>query len=190
MQRNAYVPTPARHPIGVSAGWQTRRWYYTPKSRRPYSVRQISPGDRRLLAEFALALGKATPEREVASVRELSDMLFDRVLSDGADKATGFAALEATPNGDRIIGVSAFAPTSLDEASFTIGVDSEHRQEQIGQILLATLIRQVKRVGVRRLSGQMTWSNRPMHLLAQSCGFAVEPVAGDRTQRKLVLSLK
>jgi hypothetical protein len=36
----------------------------------------------------------------------------------------------------------------------------------------------------------MAWSNRPMQLLAQSIGFAVEAVAGDRSRRSLVMSLK
>jgi len=36
----------------------------------------------------------------------------------------------------------------------------------------------------------MLWSNRPMQMLAMSMGFAVEPLARDRTLRRLVLSLK
>ena len=180
-------PSPA---ITTAGGWLARRWYYTPKSRRAYSVRQVAPGDRRLLAEFAMSLGQATTDRELDSVRALSDMIFDRVLAGGNDMAVGFAALEGTAAGDRVIGVAAYAPTSLDDATFAIAVASTFRDEQVGRILLTTLVRHAKKVGIRRLSGEMLWSNRPMQLLAQATGFTVEAVAGDRTRRSLVLTLK
>lgn len=184
------VQPPAHIGLTTAGGWLARRWYYTPKSRRAYSVRQVAPGDRRLLAEFAMSLGQATIDRDLDSVRALSDMVFDRVLAGGNEMAVGFVALEGTAAGDRIIGVSAYAPIGLDDAAFTIAVASTFRDEQVGRILLSTLVRHAKRVGVRRLTGEMLWSNRPMQLLAQSTGFAVEPLAGDRSRRSLVLTLK
>jgi GNAT superfamily N-acetyltransferase len=186
--------SPSRNVHNVASGWLSRRWYYTARSHRAYSVRQISPGDRRLLAEFALQLDHSTAERNgerhADGLRELSDMLFDRVLAGGSDMAVGFAALESTGAGDRIIGVSAYAPSSIDDARFTIAVAATHRGEQVGRILLSTLVRHAKRVGVRTLSGEMVWSNRPMQLLAQALGFAVVPVEGDRNLRRLILGLK
>lgn len=188
--RMAHVSHPAPRTISTAGGWLARRWYYTPKSRRAYSVRQVAPGDRRLLAEFAMSLGQANSDRDPASMRELSDMLFDRVLAGGSDMAVGFAALESTAVGDRVIGVTAYAPATLDEATFTIAVVDAFRDEQVGRTLLSTLIRNAKRVGIRRLGGEMSWSNRPMQLLAQSVGFSVETVPGDRLRRSLVLALK
>lgn len=178
------------HTLSTSGGWLARRWYYTPKSRRAYSVRQVAPGDRRLLAEFALSLGQATPDRDLGTVRELSDMLFDRVLAGGNEMAVAFSALEGTSAGDRVIGVAAYAPAGVDEATFSIAVAAGFRDEQVGRTLLATLVRHAKRVGIRRLGGEMAWSNRPMQLLAQAMGFSVEAVAGDRSRRSLVLTLK
>jgi RimJ/RimL family protein N-acetyltransferase len=185
----AHAPS-ARLAHNVASGWLARRWYYTPKSHRAYSVRQISPGDRRLLAEFALALNQTASERDLTALRDLSDMLFDRVLAGGSDMAVGFAALESTGGGDRIIGVAAYAPGNLDSAGFSIAVASTHRDEQVGRILLSTLIRHAKRVGIRRLAAEMLWSNRPMQVLAQAMGFSVEAVARDRNLRRLVLCLK
>lgn len=176
--------------VTTAGGWLARRWYYTPKTRRAYSVRQVSPGDRRLLAEFATTLGQAAADRELASVGALSDMVFDRVLAGGAHLSVAFAALEGTQAGDRVIGVAAYAPVDADEAAFTIAVASSFRDEQVGRTLLSTLIRHAKRVGIRRLSGEMEWSNRAMQMLAQATGFAIEPVAADRARRKLVLTLK
>jgi GNAT superfamily N-acetyltransferase len=186
----AHTPQTAPHTISTAGGWLARRWYYTPKSRRAYSVRQVAPGDRRLLAEFAMALGQATHDRDLPPVRELSDMIFDRVLAGGSDMAVGFAALEGTAAGDRVIGLSAYAPGTHDEATFTVAVASTYREEQVGRTLLSTLVRHAKRVGIRRLRGEVAWSNRPMQLLAQSTGFAVEAVPGDRTRRSLILTLK
>ena len=60
----------------------------------------------------------------------------------------------------------------------------------MGRTLLATLLRHARRVGVPQLAAEMLWSNRPMQMLAMSMGFAVEPLARDRTLRRLVLSLK
>ena len=163
-----------------------------PKSRRAYSVRQISPGDRRLLAEFALELSRLAPEREVSAVRDITGLLFDRVLAIGAHGAVGFAALESSAAGDRIIGTAAYAPGQPinDSAEFSIAVAAAYRAEQVGTTLLSALVRDARRVGVTRLSAEMLWSNRPMQLLAQSMGFAVEPVARDRNLRRLVLALK
>jgi RimJ/RimL family protein N-acetyltransferase len=153
-------------------------------------VRQISPGDRRLLAEFALALNEAVADRDVKCMRTLTDMLFDRVIVAGCDTAVGFAALESTAAGDRVIGVAAYAPASDDYANFSTAVARSHREEQVGRTLLATLLRHAKRVGVRRLIGEIFWSNRPMQMLAMSMGFSVEPVPRDRNLRRLVLALK
>lgn len=182
----------ARFVQNVSSGWLARRWYYTPKSHRAYSVRQISPGDRRLLAEFVSALTPA--EREAAAVRDLADMLFDRVLAGGPEMSVGFAALESAEaggrGGDRVIGATAYAPLDEDAAMFGVAVAQSHRGEQVGRILLAMLIRHAKRVGVKRLTAVMHWANRPMHALAQSMGFTLEPVPGDREARRLVLGLK
>lgn len=190
MHRTDFAPFHARFPQGAAHTWLARRWYYTPRSHRAYSVRQISPGDRRLLAEFALTLSQHTVDRELACVQELSDMLFERVIAGGVDNAVGFAALENTAAGDRVIGVAAYAPASDERAGFSIAVAHTHREEQVGRILLSTLLLHAKRVRVPRLTGEMHWSNRPMQLLAMSMGFSVEPVARDRNLRRLVLALK
>jgi RimJ/RimL family protein N-acetyltransferase len=172
------------------SAWQSRRWYYTPRTRRAYSVRQISPGDRRLLAEFALTLTRAAHEREVQCLQELTAMLFDRVIVTGSDASVGFAALENTAAGDRVVGVCAYAPDSEQSAAFTIAVASSFREEQVGRTLLSTLLRHAKRVGVPRLTAKMHWSNRPMQMLAMSSGFVIEPLTHDRSHRRLVLALK
>ena len=170
--------------------WLARRWYYTPRTHRAYSVRQISPGDRRLLAEFAVTLTQSSPERGGDDLRELTRLLFDRVIGGGQDGAVGFAALENTAGGDRVIGVSAYAPSSNDSAGFSIAVANSFRDEQVGRTLLSTLLRHAKRVGVPRLEAEMYWSNRAMQVLAMSMGFGVEPVARDRSRRLLVMNLK
>jgi RimJ/RimL family protein N-acetyltransferase len=190
MHRTDTAPIHARFPQGVSIGSLSRRWCYTPRSHRAYSVRQISPGDRRLLAEFALQLSQSTPDRDLPGVRQLSELLFGRVIVPGSDTAVGFAALESTGAGDRVIGAVAYAPTTHDSADFCIGVAQTHREEQVGRTLLATLLRHARRVAVPQLAAEMLWSNRPMQMLAMSMGFTVEPLARDRTLRRLVLSLK
>lgn len=170
--------------------WLARRWYYTPKSRRAYSVRQISPGDRRLLAEFALGLTRAATERELPVVQEMNGLLFDRVISSGRDGAVGFAALENTSGGDRIVAVAAYAPQGKEGADFRVAVAGGYRDEQVGRTLLATLVRHARRAGIPRLFAEMFWSNRPMQMLALSMGFVVEPVPRDRNMRRLVMTLK
>ena len=190
MQRTVAAPFIARFPNVVSSAWLARRWYYTPKSRRAYSVRQISPGDRRLLAEFALSLTRTAPERELAVLQELTGLLFDRVIGNHSDDAVGFAALENTAAGDRVVGIAVYVPTGQDGAEFRVAVAGPYRDEQVGRTLLATLVRHARRAGVPRLAAEMFWSNRPMQMLALSMGFIVEPVARDRNLRRLVLTLK
>ena len=190
MQRTATAPFSTRFPPGVANAWLARRWYYSARTHRPYSVRQIAPGDRRLLAEFALCLSRAAAERERVVLQEITTLLFDRVIGSTQDGAVGFAALENTSAGDRVIGICAYAPSENDCAEFSVAVANSYRDEQVGRTLLATLVRHARRVGVPKLVGRMLWSNRPMQVLAISTGFVIEPVAGDRNQRRLSLSLK
>ena len=190
MQRVALAPFhPARLPEIASGAWLARRWYLTFRTRRSYSVRQVSPGDRRLLAEFMLAVNANATDRERGSLQDLTTMLFDRVIV-GADGATAFVALENVDGADRAIGVCAYVQSGQDGADFAIAVANSHREEQVGRTLLETLLREARRVGVRRLSGEMTWSNRAMHSLAASMGFQVLPLPRDRNYRLLVLELK
>ena len=129
-------------------------------------------------------------ERDQQSLHDLTSILFDRVILAGNDTAVAFAALENTNGGDRVVGVCAYAPTSHEGADFSMAVANSYREEQVGRTLLSTLLRHAKRVGVRRLAGEMYWSNRPMQMLAQSMGFSIEPLQRDRSRRLLVLDLK
>jgi N-acetylglutamate synthase-like GNAT family acetyltransferase len=190
MQRLAMDHDPAaRRPAVMSGAWLARRWYLTFKTRRAYSVRPVSPGDRRLLADFTHELGASASERDRSSVRELTTILLDRVLV-GEDGAMAFVALENTASGDRVIGACAYATESHEGAEFAMAVANSHRQEQVGRTLLLTLLREAKRVGIRRLVGQMHWSNRPMQMLAASMGFQALPSPRDRNARLLVLEIK
>ena len=190
MQRVAFAPLiPPRMPPVINA-WLARRWYLTLKTGRSYSVRQVSPGDRRQLAEFVLELSARNSEREQSALHDLTTMLFERVIGGPNDGALAFAALENTHGSDRVIGVCAYAPASPDGANFVVAVANSYREEQVGRTLLSTMLRQAKRVGVRRLSGEMAWSNRAMQSLATSMGFSVEPLPRDRERRLLVLDLK
>ena len=186
MHRADIASQSARFVQGSAGAWLARRWYYTPRTHRAYSVRQISPGDRRLLAEFALSVTPHSEEDLVA----LTTLLFDRVINDAGDGSVGFVALENTAGGDRVIGVCAYAPSRLESCAFSIAVANSFREEQVGRTLLTTLLRHAKRVGVRRLEGEMTWSNRAMQMLAFSMGFVVETVAKDRNRRSLTLGLR
>ena len=176
----------------MAHAWITRRWYYTPKSRRAYSVRQISPGDRRLLAEFVLGLSRAAPEREQPAVQNHVDDAVRPRDPDGSrtGNSAGLAALESTAAGDRVVGAAAFASNERGGAEFCIAVTNSYRDEQVGRTLLSALIRQARRVAITRLTGEMLWANRPMQMLAISMGFVVEPVPRDRNLRRLVLTLK
>jgi RimJ/RimL family protein N-acetyltransferase len=186
MQRAVIVPSSARFVNGTSGAWLARRWYYTAKTHRAYSVRQVSPGDRRLLAEFAVSVTPHSEDDRVA----LTSLLFEGVVADAEDGSVGFVALENTSAGDRVIGVCAYAPQGHESCAFAIAVANSFREEQVGRTLLSTLLRHAKRVGVRRLEGEMSWSNRAMQMLAFSMGFVVETVATNRSRRRLVLAIR
>jgi RimJ/RimL family protein N-acetyltransferase len=190
MQRVAIAPSVQVRLPPLTNAWLARRWYYTPKSRRAYSVRQVSPGDRRLLAEFVLELTATGCDRDRPAVHDLTTLLFDRVIMAANDGALAFVALENTHGGDRVIGVCAYAPSGHESAEFSVAVANSYREEQVGRTLLSTLLRQAKRVGIRRLSGEMAWSNRAMQVLGTSLGFSVESLQQDRNRRLLVLDLK
>jgi GNAT superfamily N-acetyltransferase len=189
MQRLAVPPSTVARASSTLGFWLARRWYYTPKTHRAYSVRQISPGDRRLLAEFVLTLTRAASERDREDMREFTELLLDRVLG-ATNGSAGFIALENTTTGDRVIGVSAYATSRAGAADFRVAVANSFREEQVGRTLLSTLLQHARRVGVVRLDGEMFWSNRAMQVLATSMGFAISPLQRDRSRRSLVLPLK
>jgi RimJ/RimL family protein N-acetyltransferase len=185
MERAAFAPQNARVTNGTHGAWLARRWYYTCRTHRAYSVRQIAPGDRRLLAEFSLAITPSSPDDMLL----LTTLLFDRVIGESRGSAVGFVALEATAAGDRVVGACAYAPSGSDACTFSIAVANSFRDEQVGRTLLTTLVRHAKRVGVQRLVGEMAWSNRAMQTLARSMGFTVEPLGNDRNRRLVGLRL-
>jgi len=187
---SSFPPGGAQSWHAMTGGWLARRWYYTPRTHRAYSIRQVSPGDRRLLAEFALELSRIATERELVVVRDLSTLIFDRMLAAGVHDATGFVALENTQAGDRVIGVSGYASAGPGQSNFSVAVSEAFRGEQVGRALLATLVRHAKRVGIPCLVAETCWSNRGMHRLATSLGFVVEPLARDRRLRRVVLALR
>ncbi|MBC8024595.1 MAG: GNAT family N-acetyltransferase [Steroidobacteraceae bacterium] len=112
------------------------------------------------------------------------------MIADADDGSVGFVALENTSAGDRVIGVCAYAPQSRESCVFSIAVANSFREEQVGRTLLTTLLRHARRVGVRRLEGEIAWSNRAMQMLAFSMGFVVETIVADRNRRRLVLALR
>ena len=133
MQGTSFTPFGAGQSWNaVTGGWLARRWYYTPRSHRAYSIRQVSPGDRRLLAEFALELSRIATERELGAVRELSSLVFDRVLAPGIHDSIGFVALENTSAGDRVIGVCACASAAPGPGGIPLNMAIEVRQVMSG----------------------------------------------------------
>jgi len=186
MHRAVIAPSAARFVQGSASAWLARRWYYTARTHRAYSVRQAAPGDRRLLAEFAVSVTPHSEDDRVA----LTTLLFDGGIADADDGSVGFVALENTVGGDRVIGLCAYAPAGRESCVFSIAVANSFREEQVGRTLLTTLLRHARRVGVRRLEGEISWSNRAMQMLAFSMGFVVETVAADRSRRRLVLALR
>jgi N-acetylglutamate synthase-like GNAT family acetyltransferase len=190
MQRTEAAWPAARPSTDLTRIWQARRWYYTPGSGRPYSVRQASAGDRRLLAAFALDLTRSAHDRELEALQELTRTLFDRVLTTAGHEAAGFVALENTGEGDRVIGVSAYVRAPEADGEFCVAVAEGFRGEQVGRTLLSSLVRHARHVGVPQLTGEMLWSNRAMQMLATSLGFSVEASARDRSRRRLMLALK
>jgi GNAT superfamily N-acetyltransferase len=151
---------------------------------------QISPGDRRLLAEFALGLTRAAPERELAVLQEMNGLLFDRVIASGREDAGRLRRAGEHRRGRPDHRRGRVRPDGKEGAEFRVAVAGGYRDEQVGRTLLATLVRHARRAGIPRLSAEMFWSNRAMQLLAMSMGFVVEPVSRDRNLRRLVLALK
>ena len=99
-------------------------------------------------------------DRELAACVQLTDLLFGRVIVAGSDTAAGFAALETTAAGDRVIGAVAYAPDQPRERGrFCIAVAKPIARSRWGARCSSTLLRHAKRVGVpqsrrRKCSGR------------------------------------
>jgi GNAT superfamily N-acetyltransferase len=187
MQRTYATQPTLRFAPGAAGAWLARRWYYTPQSRRAYSVRQIAPGDRRLLAEFTITLQTGA---DPASESALTRILMESVNGACPTETAGYVALESTAAGDRVIGVAVYSPGASDGADFAVAVAPNYRDEQLGRNLLNALVRHARHVGLARLSADMNWSNRPMRSLAGAVGFECTTHPRDRNLRRLTLQLK
>ena len=125
-----------------------------------YELRRAAPADRAgLVAMYesfepkGAALGlppRTNPERWL----------------DGISAFPNFAVLVE----GRIVGQAVVCPEG-DSAEVAVFVHQDHRSRGLGKVLLASLIEEARRMGLRRVWGTTSLENVPMLRLAHALGF-------------------
>ncbi|MCL6481332.1 MAG: GNAT family N-acetyltransferase [Firmicutes bacterium] len=73
-------------------------------------------------------------------------------------------------SGDRVVGHGILCPQD-DTAEVAVFIHQEYRGRGLGTLLLSELVRQARRMGLRRVWGMTELDNVPMLRLAHSLGF-------------------
>ena len=193
MHRTDLAPFHARFPQGAAHTWLARRWYYTPRSHRAYSVRQISPGDRRLLAEFALTLGTSTRTDRELRLGAGAQRHVVRPRDRRRRRQCGgiCRAREHRGRGSRDRRRAPTHPTNEDSASFSIAV-AQHVSRGAGRTHSAVDAAASCEARRRAAPDRRDASGRTGRCRCSPCRWASRssPMPRDRNLRRLVLPLK
>jgi len=158
----------------------------------PVTIRAIGADDLDLEREFVNGLSRATGYQRLMSARTPSLEELRRFTDVDPARETALIALTATNGREREIGVARYVRDehSAGEAEFAIVLADDWQRRGLGRKLLASLIDDAKRHGVRRLVGTTLSHNEGMLRLARRLGFslALDPASASITNIALDLA--
>jgi len=142
-------------------------------------IRPIRPEDAGLVQDFVAGLSdEARFFRFMNVLQELSGPLLVRLTQLDYSREIALLAVTATAPEEEV-GVARFSVNPDGEScEFAIVLADRVTGKGLGQKLLSSLIEVARSRGLKRIGGEVLATNHAMLRLAQTLGFAVEPVAG------------
>ncbi len=143
------------------------------------TVRPVRAEDEPLIVALHASHSERTIRMRFFSlVKTLSRESLIRLCHLDYDREMALAAVEQTPSGPRILGVSRYhLDPETKEAEFAVVVGDRWQGKGLGQHLMGKLIEVAVDRGVRRLYGSVLRENEPMLELLRDLGFTVSPTA-------------
>jgi acetyltransferase len=134
------------------------------------SLARVRPGDAQAVQEFVRGLSlESRRERFFAPVSELTPGQLERVVSGPG------LSLAAWHRG-RIVALAQYARDAAD-AELAVVVAEQWRGQGLGEALVAMLIADARRCGIRTLGALALSGNRAMRALARKLGAILRPDA-------------
>jgi len=158
---------------------------------RSVHVRAMRSADEaEVLQAFQRLSDAARYMRFMRVVREPDPKRLREVLASFPEAGIGLVATVTAADGIDIVG-SAIAVFAADRTSceFAITVASEFGGTGLATRLMATLIEEAKRRGLKEMEGLVLSQNQSMLRLARRLGFRIESEPGDPTVRVCRLTL-
>ena len=144
----------------------------------PVRLRPIGADDGPALVRY---FERLTPEdvrlRFFAPLRSLSTRQLERFLRVDGERERAYVLVAAENGRDAILSVARLATgPGTDRAEFAVSVRSDLKGRGIGRFMLAHLIEEARRQGLREIFGDILEENAPMLALSRGLGFALAPV--------------
>ena len=157
-------------------------------------VRAVRPEDAELERDFVASLSEQTRYfRFFYRLHQLTPAMLARFTQVDYDREMALLALTAdpaSPNGEKIVGVSRYiANYDGESAEFAVVVTDTWQGRGIGRMLMERLIACAKRRGLQRLEGVVLRANRGMLRFSEQLGFEVRENAEEPEQVMVVLPL-
>ena len=174
-----------RNRIGAIETW-------TAPDGTPVTIRPISAADYDLEQEFVNALSPATGYQRLMSARRPSPAEIRRFTDIDSTRERALIATTLVGGRERQIGVARCVKdeNAPGDAEFAIVLADDWQKRGLGRRLLASLIDDAKRAGMRRLVGTTLSHNEGMLRLARRLGFslALNPAGASVTNLTLELA--
>ena len=177
MNPNAIDPVPGAQPLTLPTG-------------EPATLRPIAPEDLAIEAAFVEGLSTDTGYKRLFSARKPGPEEIWRWTHVDQRCEVARIVVVRREGMDVMLGVARYVRTDCgDDAEFAIVIADEARRLGLGRALIASLVDEARRAGVRTLWGTTFASNAAMLALGRALGFRAGREPGDAMLARLTLAL-
>jgi acetyltransferase len=157
-------------------------------------VRPIRPDDEPLMAVFHAGLSARSVYQRYFHVSSLEQRITHQrlALTCHVDPAAGAAVVAelVAPDGRRaILAMGRLTRTAPESAEIALLVVDRCQGIGLGSAMMRRILDDARRIGIRRLHGEMLADNDAMRALVRRAGFVVRTVPGDAAVLRAELTL-
>lgn len=131
---------------------------------------------------FVEGLSEESLYQRLFSPRHLSREELERLTHPDPVRECALVATVGAGDDEAFVGVARYAVgRELDECEFAIVISDAWQHHGLGHRLLAALVDEARRAGLRRIMGYTFMTNLPMRELARDLGFSLTRYEDDNT---------
>jgi acetyltransferase len=145
-------------------------------------IRAMREDDLERETRFVEGLSEESLYQRLFSPRHLSREELERLTHPDPVRECALVATVGAGDAEAFVGVARYAVgRDLDECEFAIVVADAWQHHGLGHRLLAALVAEARRAGLRRIMGYTFMTNLAMRELARDLGFSLTRCEGDNT---------